>query len=284
MKRYFCGLGLCLRPLLFSADSRLSATISSDRLEQWRASRATLQQNDLLRLRESLKTMDARLLQALQAEALANIGALPTTEAFPLLPAETSDFPNLIGQIHVEWNRLAQEIAPFEQAAKTRLLAALNMLRVPSVASRIANTQALRDEIHDLLHVFGKVSAAYPDLLELRREYSILQALLGAGSAPGSSFQYVALSDSAGRCSSLVGRIHAALGSAAYPFAGAAEQVTVVEYARAKEFDADPGRMAEHEARSHIEKLFALYYRRLARLAALASQVEAELDRMEAPP
>jgi Zn-dependent protease with chaperone function len=277
IKRYFCGLGLVFKPLLLSAESRLSAGLASSGVENLNQARATLEQADLLSHRESLKQLDARMLQALEANALAAAGLPVDPESFPIIQGGNRDLLSLLNSVRGRQEQLARELEPFEQAARLRLLTALNLLRTPAVAARIPATQSLHDEVLDLIHVFGKLSAAFPPLLELRKEFAVLQTLLGAGGQFHSEQAAGALSQSAQRCNQRLAEIQAALGSAGYPFEHPKGRISVADYARARQFDSNPSRMAQLESQSHLQMLFALYYRLLGRLAYLALQVEAQV-------
>jgi hypothetical protein len=68
------------------------------------------------------------------------------------------------------------------------------------------------------------------------------------------------------------------LGATAYPFNHVKANVSVVDYARLKEYDPDPLRMMCKEAESHLQMLFALYFQALGRLVTVASKVEHILD------
>jgi hypothetical protein len=161
-----------------------------------------------------------------------------------------------------------------KKAAKLRLMTALSLLRTPAVAARITNTQALQEQMLDLLHVFGKLGAAFPFLLDLRKELAVLQTLIAARGQTASDLLEAPLTESIARSDQLLSQIQTALGSAGYPFEHPKGRVTVIEYARAKQYDNDPARMVQLEVLSHLQMLFALYYRVLGRLTAIAVQVE----------
>jgi len=75
----------------------------------------------------------------------------------------------------------------------------------------------------------------------------------------------------------MVSDVQGALGAAIYPFEHVKGRLSLVDYARAKQFDANPARMAQLEAHSHLQMLFGLYYRLLGRLVEVAVQVEEKL-------
>jgi hypothetical protein len=274
IKRYFCGLGLVLKPLLLSPESRLGVGLASTALDKHRQAKARLEEADLLSYREALKTIDANMLQALEANALVQAGLPVPPESFPLLQNHT-DLPALLNSLRGRQEQLALELEPFEQIARVRLLTALSLLRTPKVAAHIPNVPSLQDEIADLLHAFGRLSAAFPPLLELRKEFAVLQTLSNAGSPACST---TGLSESTERCARHISEIQTALGPTGLPFPHPKGRISIADYARAKKFDSDPARMAQLEAQSHLQLLFALYYQLLGRLVEIAVTVEAEID------
>lgn len=280
IKEYFRGLGFILHPLALDERAGKLLGFPSTWVQQHRDARAALEAAEISPLREALKAADATLLQALQADALAEAGAGVQADLFPLLPAGRAGDPELVAELRHALAEAERKIEPRTQTARTRLSCALQLLRTPAVAAAIPNTQQIQDEVTSLLHVLARVSEAFPALLELRREFSVLPTLLAlrpqAADAPNVE---PALHASVERAQSGMARIQQALGSASHPFTPDTDNLPLVDYARTKEFDADPARMVAHDASSHVEMLFALYYQVLARLVAIARQVEQQLDR-----
>ena len=54
--------------------------------------------------------------------------------------------------------------------------------------------------------------------------------------------------------------------------------VSLINFARSKEYAADGVLMACKEAESHLQMLFALYFQLLGRLVTIAAQVEQHLE------
>ena len=158
-------------------------------------------------------------------------------------------------------------------------MAALSLLRTPAMASEVSNTQQLQDEVTDLLHVMGKLSVAFPELLRARQTYAVLSALLGARGHSQAVSVEEAIAGRTRQVTEDLAKIHAAFGSAQYPFDPPEHHRTIVEYARAKQYDPDAARMACKEAESHLQGVVALYHRLLARLVEVATLVEARFKK-----
>ncbi|HWX23046.1 MAG TPA: M48 family metallopeptidase [Candidatus Binatia bacterium] len=278
IKSYFAGLGLFLRPLLPEPGARVTIGAASAKLQQLIDAKQLLQSADLLAAREALKDLDARWLRAVQAHALQQAGVERIEELCSLPGADTADLTGLLRGLREQQEEIGSQLQPYEAAGRLRLMTALSLLRTPDVALGLSNTQQLQEEALDLLHVAGKLNVVFPLLLELRGEFAIQEALFGLPDGARPVPAHGVLTDSIARANGFLARIQEQLGSTGYPFEQAKGPSTLVEYARAKEYEADPVRMTHKEVASHLEMLLALYFRLLGRLVAIASQVEAQLS------
>ncbi len=271
---YFSGLGSFLRPILLGPESRLSFGAVETKIEQLKQAIQTLQSPDLSALIQALYDLDAKMLQALAVYAATQAGLSLDAAAYPLVPNDGTPVPAVLASIENGKRELASQLQPFEEAARSRLILALSLLRTPALAAKIANTEQIQDEILTLLHVFGKLSAAFPALLDLRTELITLQTLGNTASGPRSELHDAVLAESTKRCQELLTTVQTALGATGYPFEHPKGHVSIVDYARTKQFDPNPARMIELEVQSHLQMLFALYQRVLGRLVEIAVQIE----------
>jgi len=245
-------------------------------VEQLRQAKAILADANLLEIRESFKAIDQALLKALQEQALLEA-------ALAIADSDGSDPTAALMQLNAEWGRLCEKAQPLEKAARDRLMILLSLLRTPGVALPIDNSEQLHDEAAELIHFFRNLSAAFPPLLMLRKEFAKVQSLLPHRMPGCSEFVDVAIERQAGQMSALIEKVHNGLGAVAYPFSHIKTNISVVEYAKAKEYDPDPVRMICKETESHLQMLFALYFKSLGRLIVIASQVENALDKVQEP-
>jgi hypothetical protein len=266
-----------IKPLLLETGTRLGVGAVSSKLEQLGQAAAVLHGADLFSVRESLKSLDARLLQAMQEQTLVAAGVVVSSDETMGQP-DTIAARCLVQDLEAEWRRLASELEPYERAARDRLLTCLSLLRTPTMAAHMPNTQPLHDEVLDLIHVFGKLSAAFSPLLELRKQFAMLQALLPHRRRGSSELLDGVLGNSVATANELLAQVQQALGTATYPFNHGEGNVSLVDYARAKEYDPDPVLMTCKEIESHLQMLFALYFQLLGRLIAIAGQVEEKLN------
>jgi Zn-dependent protease with chaperone function len=272
--QYFSGLGSFLRPVLLGPESRFSFGAIETKLEQLKEAIQTLQSPLLPGFLQALYDLDAKMLQALGAYAATQVGISFRAEVYPLVPNDGTPVPAVLASLETGKRELAPQLQPFEEAARARLVLALSLLRTPALVSKIANTEQIQDEIVTLLHVFGKLSAAFPALLDLRAELVTLQTLGDPTSGPRSELHDPVLAESTKRSQELLATAQSALGSTGYPFEHPKGHISIVDYARTKQFDPNPTRMIQLEIQNHIQTLFALYHRVLGRLVEIALQIE----------
>jgi hypothetical protein len=273
IRAYFCGLGYILKPVLLEQTATIG--VPTNLIGNLESAREILRGYDLTSLRERLKNADAALLQALQARALSQAGTEITGEMFPLLQFDRTSIEQSTEQLESEVSAAEQELEPFAKACRTRLRSALSLVRSPQVGSKIGNVQAIQDEIADMLHVLGKLATAFPSLLQLRREFAMFQALVSCTNETAAG---VLIDECSERMQSLLTAIEKTLGTASYPFADVTVHVLLAEYAKSKEFNLDPRMALLKDAQSHLEMLFSVYYRALARLVEVAEKVESCLE------
>ncbi len=274
IKNYFCGLGMFLRPIVFDSGARLSAGLGGDKAAQITQARRTLEGADLTGLCGLVTAQDSRLLQVRQVEALIHAGGEVSAETSGLAPQEIADISATRAGIEAHQEQTARALEPFEKMARQRMMAALSLVRTREMAATNSNAQHLQDEVHDLLHVMEKLRAAFPPLLEARKEYAILGALLGVRGDERAVAVEEGITASTQRLTDFLAQVHKAFGSAHYPFDPPERHRTIVDYARAKQYDPDPARMVCREAECHLQGIVALYHRVLARLIQISLQVE----------
>jgi Peptidase family M48 len=275
IKAYFCGLGFILKPVLLEQKHGLGLGMVTNVLSNLESSRNVLRGTDITAQREELKSVDSALLQALQAQALLHAGVRFEPTSFPALPPSTLSPDEIIQQLEARLSTLEQELEPLAEAGRTRLRAALSLVRSPHVGSRIENAQTLQDEASGLLHVLGKVCEVFPLLRALREQFAALQALLSFQSEPGPGTALDSVSDSVAK---LLAAIQQALGPTSYPFSDVTGHVLLADYARSKDFNLNPNVRLLKDAQSYVEMLFSVYYRVLGRLVEIAEHVESQLD------
>jgi len=188
------------------------------------------------------------------------------------------DPKSVVEQYNDEWKKACQELASVEEAARNRLMFPLSLLRTPSMASTGEDPEKLQEEISELVHLLEVLTAAFPPLLELRKQLAKIQVLLSHRNQNGSDLFDAVLQNETREARILLETIQQALGSSAYPFKHVRLGISVVDYARSRQYDPDRVRMTCNEAESHLQMLFALYFQALGRLVVIASNIERALE------
>ena len=173
------------------------------------------------------------------------------------------------------WLAADAQLQTFETAGKTRLLDTVQILRSPQVTALIPNAAKLHDEAREIIWILSRLSDTFEPLLELRKDCATLEVLLHyRRSQPAADNVTAALENLSTGIQERVNAIQELTAQIRYPFHHATEQVMVSEYARNKEYQADPFELTLREGKSHTEKLLNLHSRLLGNLVLICETVE----------
>jgi hypothetical protein len=218
--------------------------------------------------------VENRLREALVAQALASSGVSIEPGRFPTVEKNLPDLTVAISAFREEREALRAALGSYLAAANTRLTTALSILRDPLAKVPLPDRNAQQQEIEELSHAFGNISAAMPYLRELQDESCVLAARLEARDQTHSELADAGLVGSLEICRGRLARIREILGSTGYPFPHPKGRISLGEYMEAKEYNPDPARMLQLEVQSHLSRGKVVYTRILARLCAVAEQLE----------
>ncbi|MDB6065061.1 MAG: heat shock protein HtpX [Pedosphaera sp.] len=274
IERYFFGIASELRPIIITESKSLVVRGQEVLTASILACREQMEQL-LPAAQEALAAFneaDARMLQAARAAHLLQAG----------LSFDPADFGVVDGEIEsaqaaavASFQAAGEGLRAFEQAAKTRLIDALQLIRRPQSAAVISNSAQLQDEATQLIFVLSRMDGVLEPLAEMRKDCAALETVLEHRQNQPFADNVTATLENL--CTSLQQRINQIQQLTArirYPFQHASENVFVSEYARNKEYRPDPIELTLLEGRVHVEKLNALYQRLLGRLVVIAEQVE----------
>ena len=144
---------------------------------------------------------------------------------------------------------------------------------------RIAEAQALGEEVARLVPVLAALAAALPLLHELGGKLSLWQMLLASRGHRGDLAKVNGvLDDLAGQLRGLVGQVSRCVRGVPYPFAHARGAITLDQFV---EPDAAPSQEETQalftDCMTCLDRLYPLYEQVLGRLAQIAAQVEESL-------
>jgi hypothetical protein len=179
--RFFLGGFSALRPMRLPAQDASSGS-SSQRWEQEIVEARRIMDEHQDQYRAALKALDLvdrRLLEARRAKSVFVAQVRLRRDLFHEPPASSAAATQQRDRALTEAARLSNTMEVFENAAGRRMIACLNMLKVPSVAPRLPDAELWRRESRKLLAVVAPATVQTASILELRDYHAMLGALLG---------------------------------------------------------------------------------------------------------
>lgn len=274
LQRWFMGVANDFRPLVIRENKALVFRSEEVLRAEMLACRRQMEKS-LPTAREALAEFtcaSTRRLQARQAAQLLEAG-------FHFDPAEFGLADVDAAQAETEADETLRAADPvlreFESAAQTRLADAVQLLRLPQIAAKFPHADQLQDEAREMIFVLSRLEECHQPLLELRETCAVMETILRHRRAqPAADNLAASLDNLATGIQERVNAIQERTRNLRYPFPHATNQALVGDYARNKEYHADPFELALREGRTHVEKLAALHCRVLSRLVMLGEAVE----------
>ena len=274
VRRYFLGIVSDLRPLAIKESKSLVVRRQETLSPEIQACRRQMEESLPVAQEaqaEFIQT-EARLLQAMQAAQLLQAGFQFDPSEFGLAD---SDVEHAQAEAREAWQAADAQLQMFETAGKSRLLDTVQLLRSPQMTALIPNAVKLHDEAREIIWILSRLSDTFEPLLELRKDCATLEVLLRyRRSQPAADNVTMALENLGTGIQERVNAIQEQNAQIRYPFHHATEQVMVSEYARNKEYQADPFELALREGKSHTEKLLNLHIRLLGNLIMICEKVD----------
>jgi hypothetical protein len=274
LRRWFMGLATDSRPIIIRENKSLVLRREEVLRAEMQACRR--QMEALLpaaqKAFEEFNHAETRRWQARQAAQLLEAGFQFDPAEFGLADADAETVQT---EARESLRAADAVLRTFETAAQGRLTNAVQLLRLPQVAAKIPNAAKLQDEAREMIFVLSRLGDFFELLLELREDCAVLEVLLlHRRSQPGADNLGAVLDSLATGIQERVNAIQEHARQVRYPFPDATEQTLLSDYARNKEYHADPFELALREGRSHFEKLSNLYCRILSRLVMICEEVE----------
>jgi Zn-dependent protease with chaperone function len=170
-------------------------------------------------------------------------------------------------------------IRPYEEAVRQRLLAILQLLRVPAVGKRVPHAMELLREAEHLLTALNRLDSALEGMTELMLNLNVVYTIgQGLEQAPDNATFQSSLETQVAALAECVGQHRRELSTAAYPFSHALGPTSIGEYLlKASPDSREPGAVV-NAVSTFLENLAALHPRLIGRLAVIALAVEAALQ------
>jgi len=275
--RYFQGAFSALRPLplpAWEAAAPQNARETTDRMKQARQEMLARKAEYQAAYR-AYDEADTHTVEADQAGALLKASFKIEPSAFSQRLVNQGAVASARGTALAHQQQLVGTMEPFERAAGVRLLAACQLLCVPQVAAKVDGAAAWQQEVERLLPALRALCSGLPAMLELRNSHAALAVLLS--NLEGNEQNADLIKAIRSQMSTLFDKLAAVRGelsSVAYPFDHAKGQISVGEYALGEMPTRDDLGGVFGAGEEMLDKLPSVYGRMVARLAAIAEQVE----------
>jgi len=199
------------------------------------------------------------------------------------LPETTrADAQAALSQTVAQRAQLAKSLDRFEKTAVFRLVAALQLARLPAVAARIDSVAESLAKTNAILAALDALEAVWPLRMELERTEPSLAAAMQMRAAAEKKeedtrlFEAVVQSLAEQMCMQIED-MRSRLNVVAYPFEHAAGRISLSKFACTQSPMPNKPQTVLRAARQMTENLQLFYLRSMGRLALLAEQVEAVL-------
>ncbi|HKX63162.1 MAG TPA: M48 family metalloprotease [Verrucomicrobiae bacterium] len=279
--RFFGAVNVSLAPALVDVESPSVEDQEWSALEnQWREARRTTKwlRADMEKQSNRWNELRQRKTELTSAHRMTRAGFRLEPDKFGL-PETAASSGEQERAAQVALNRVEVELAE----ARTGLEAFMEAIRLRvTLALRLAGHSTEPGEANvlaELAPVHRQVSAEMAALHELASElpaFVLLAQNHGNHTNPGEVEQE--MSKVAGEMQAVTSGIQGRLKPLAYPFPHAKGPLTVADYARPEGAATSRWEQAFSETNSHIEKLFALNFRLIGRILALADAAEKKLN------
>jgi Zn-dependent protease with chaperone function len=287
VRKYYAGVNLTLHPLLGSGElPGISDRASS--LTHWREARqaAETRRGDAERASADYIELHSRKASLTSAHQLAAAGFKLEPAEFGLpesatSPAELETVARFaLDEMPATLADRLSRVEPFMTALRQRVTLALAL----HTNGGTATPDAVR-ELNELLQQLAAVGNEMPRAHEMGSQlqaFTLLAQNRGNHSNPADVDRQV--SQLVAELQAAMAGIQERLAAFPYPFAHARGPLTVAEYLRSEKPADNDWHRAYLDSNAHVDRLFALHYRLIGRVLAMAEAAEKSLEDAEPVP
>ena len=279
-ERYFGGVSTVFHPVSIGLPELQPPSDPDAGLAELRAARDRMKAA-VTRARYAQKQQDQiheLLFNAESALVLLEAGFAIEPAPFGLKAATTGAAREAIATLEGERKQSGAPLGEYDARARARLRAALRQLGSPSQARRIADAQALQEEVARLVPTLEAVAAVLPLLHTLGGRLSLWQTLLlSRGHQADPAIVDGPIEEVAGQLRDLLGQVRRGVNGVRYPFPHARGAITLDQFVEPEAPSQEEHEALFGECLACLDRLFPLYEEALGRLAQIASRVEESL-------
>ncbi|MGH7495924.1 MAG: M48 family metalloprotease [bacterium] len=282
LSRYFQKVLSLWRPLIVAVHDLQTKANFSETVQNLKQARTEIiaQASHAVRAFASHEQAESQELRGLEASLLASLDIRNSKSV-----SNTPEASPIATQTEKEANTAIEALCRFENEARLRLLAALNLIHLPEFSANLAEAVAMREETTILLPALEKFGSIFEDLRQLRQEYMRMAFMLEhAKDIKNDRDTQHIINRVVASAHGLVRKIVGKLAEVDYPFEHAQGRLSLAQYALSEPSSADDFQKTFAATQELMDKLFSLYARILARLVMMAERAEAALGFELLPP
>jgi Zn-dependent protease with chaperone function len=295
VRKYYGSVNISFKPLLTTGEV---PPVSGEEgiIARWREARRATEalRQEAEKVSTECSEQKNRLVDLMSARALAEARFKLEAKEFGLPEHATSPSEQEVAArlaieeaTAIRTDRLTK-LEPFMSALRERVTLALRLVRSgdqdvtnPANRSEESNKKGISEnatEVAELARLLAAVAAEMPRTYEIGSRlnaFSTLGQNRGNHSNPGEVSKV--MTEIATDLQALIGGIQERMKEFPYPFPHARGRLSVAEYARCEKPAENDWHRLYVDGHAHVERLFALHYRLIGRILALANAGEARL-------
>ncbi len=280
LHRYWQRCVHMTHPVFFDTDripvpKRPKETVSKLKAARTRFEKAAPK---IARLTNELEAAHEKAASLTQAAAKQRAGIGVDPKSFGLANSKSQTVSEATNLAERRLHELYEHLAPYHKLLRVRLLAALQLARVPIVAAKIPDCNKQVEQLEEILATLSRIQSVYPFLVKAAGLSDTVMSLAEAAQDEDVREAYPSLTAVLRSTSETLQfqlqELHATLSGVDYPFDHAGGRITIGKYLLDRVPSANaPGPLVE-ACGDALDKLQTLYMRAVSQLARLAEQVE----------
>ena len=221
---------------------------------------------------------DSTILQTCRAKALIDADFKVKADTFPVPMTSTSDANAVRSKALAQQEQFSRKLDALEETVARRLIAALELLHVPSVAAKIPDAAKIQEETSELLSSLSLVNRQMPALLQFRNDHASLAILLeNLQGQEQNRALFEAIAKHMKTAMAALHEFHGTLSVVDFPLDHGRGQMSIGTYALPELPAPDDLGAIYGASEKLLDALPSLYVRLAARLALIAEQIESVL-------
>lgn len=270
-----------IRPLPLDYTGLRPPSNPKKKLQALKAARDGLVQHsaEAAKLIAGYDSAEGRLAHVELASALVKAGFEFSPEDFGLKKATPQAVQLRLDRLTEKKRAIAEKLQRFEKALFARLITDLRFLSIPLLAKRLPHAMALQKEGENLIYALLAIGEQGHEIEKLGHELLFFEVLIDSWQANSSDEELQRkVKNSARTLQKMLSGIGSGLHQARYPFEHARGDCSIGEFLGTIVGSSVDIQNIHPTATGLLQKIYALHYRTLGRLAEIGEEVEKAMD------